>query len=49
MLVPCLSLDETIKLNSLFLWQQNILCKQIKLAGQTQGTDDLMWYLGIYK
>lgn len=38
--LPSLSLDEVMQLDGLFLWQQNILCNQIKLAGQTQGTDE---------
>lgn len=42
MLLPTASLDEIIKLGSLFLWQQNILCNQIKLEGKTQGTNDLL-------
>lgn len=42
MLLPSLSLHEIIKLDSLFLWQQNVLSNQIKLVGQFQGTHDLM-------
>lgn len=42
MLLPSLSLHEIIKLESLFLWQQNILSYLIKLVGQIRGAYGLM-------